>query len=60
MKADLQVIAAALESYHVDCNLYPPWMVKGAEINPTSKRLYPLTTPVAYIHLGSGERSFSG
>lgn len=49
VKADLQTIATALEAYHVDRNLYPPWMVKGVEINPTSKRLNPLTTPVAYI-----------
>jgi prepilin-type N-terminal cleavage/methylation domain-containing protein len=49
VKADLQTIATALEAYHVDGNRYPPWMASGADINPTSKRLHPLSTPVAYI-----------
>lgn len=49
VKAELQTISTALEAYHVDHNLYPPWLISGVDINPTSKRLCPLTTPVAYI-----------
>jgi len=50
VKADLRTCALALESYHVDHNHYPPWMDgMNVEINPVSRRLVPLTTPVAYI-----------
>ena len=48
-KAELRTIAGALETYHVDNHQYPPWMINGVEVNPTSKRLFPLSTPVAYI-----------
>ena len=48
-KAELKTIAGALEAYHVDNHIYPPWMIQGVDINPTSRRLFPLTTPVAYI-----------
>jgi prepilin-type N-terminal cleavage/methylation domain-containing protein len=48
-KAEMRAIATALESYHVDHNLYPAWMDKGEEINPVSRRLVPLTTPIAYM-----------
>jgi len=48
-KAELNILGGALEAYHVDNSQYPPWIVNGEEVNPTSKRLFPLSTPVAYI-----------
>ncbi len=46
---DLRAISLALESYHVDNSHYPPWLIGGMNIYPTSWRLLPLTTPVAYM-----------
>lgn len=48
-QADMRTIRMALEAYRADRNAYPPWMNNGAPINPVSKRLMPLTTPVAYM-----------
>ena len=49
VKSELRTLATALEAYHVDHKHYPPWMDHGVQINPTSRRLIPLTTPIAYI-----------
>jgi type II secretion system protein G len=46
---DLRTLATALESYHVDNQGYPMWQIDGTAINPTSWRLLPLTTPIAYM-----------
>jgi len=43
-QTDLRTIAVALETYHVDNNLYPP-----STLVPLFLRLIPLTTPIAYI-----------
>jgi len=48
-KAELKTLAGALEAYHVDNRQYPPWIVHGESLNPTSRRLFPLSTPVAFI-----------
>lgn len=49
-QAEMQTIATALESYHIDHGKYPPFInSSGQNINPVSRRLYPLTTPVSYI-----------
>ena len=56
-KADLRVIAEALESYHVDHGRYPPAAGVGPHhtsshfANPVSRRLIPLTTPRRIHHL---------
>jgi len=49
VKSDMRVLATALESYHTDNHSYPPWMIDGEGINPTSWRLLPLTTPISYM-----------
>lgn len=53
---DLRVLAGALEAYRVDLNKYPPAVGVGPAFNPfsdfaepVSARMYPLTTPIAYI-----------
>lgn len=43
-RADMRTIATALESYKIDYNHYPP-----SRFNPLARRLFPLTTPIAYI-----------
>ncbi|MGI6454361.1 MAG: type IV pilin protein [bacterium] len=49
-QAEMQTIATALETYHIDRNKYPPFIdSNGVNINPVSRRLIPLTTPVAYM-----------
>jgi len=49
-KAELRMIAVALEAYRVDNNSYPPWTERGGtRIHPCSWRFAWLTTPVAYI-----------
>ncbi len=54
-KADMRVIAGALETYYVDQNAYLPF-VRGSKgplidrvIVPMSVRLSPLTSPISYI-----------
>ncbi len=43
-------IGLALEAYHLDQNLYPPTnFPDGNWKYPISTRMYPLTTPVAYM-----------
>jgi prepilin-type N-terminal cleavage/methylation domain-containing protein len=54
-KNDMRVIAGALEAYHVDNNEYISFISGGPGslfsrvIVPMTKRLSPLTTPIAYI-----------
>ncbi|MBD3266925.1 prepilin-type N-terminal cleavage/methylation domain-containing protein [bacterium] len=49
-QSEMQSIVTALESYRVDNNMYPPWLNEsGAQKNPLPTRLYPLTTPIAYM-----------
>jgi type II secretion system protein G len=49
-EAEMQTIATALESYHIDRGKYPPFIdTNGVNINPVNRRLIPLTTPVSYI-----------
>lgn len=51
--ADMRTIEVALETYHVDCNTYPPWtqnlVVGHDDRHPNQIRYYRLTTPVAYM-----------
>src|SRR5512141_331580 len=50
-KAEMRTIATGLESYYVDNNDYPWWyfdFIPSYNI-PVSRRLNPLTTPIAYI-----------
>jgi type II secretion system protein G len=49
VQSDFRTVGLALEAYHVDNDAYPNWMVNGYAVNPTSRRLIPLTTPVAYM-----------
>ena len=55
VKADFATITTALESYYVDYNAYPPSFDDNKFIGqlptevPVSGRLYPLTTPTAYL-----------
>lgn len=49
VKSELRTVATALEAYHVDFGHYPPWLCGGEHINPTTRRLIPLTTPIAYM-----------
>ncbi len=50
VEADFRSVATALESYHLDHNFYPVWQTfAGGSIWPVSRRLIPLTTPVAYM-----------
>jgi type II secretion system protein G len=49
-RAEMRTLATGLESYYVDENMYPAFYWSGVGvINPNSKRLQPLTTPVSYI-----------
>ncbi len=54
VKSGLRTVATALEAYHVDYKHYPPWLSHGMSINPTSRRLIPLTTPRAFVPLTRG------
>ena len=51
--ADMRSMATALEGYFVDYNAYPRGRAVGSgvhdNITPLSKRLYPLTSPIAYM-----------
>ncbi len=47
--SDMRTIALALEAYNVDNRHYPNWTIYGSGINPTSRRLLPLTTPIGYM-----------
>ena len=49
VQAELRTINTAIESYYVDFNCYPLWIRNGERINPTSRRLIPLTTPISYM-----------
>lgn len=49
VKSELRTLGLALEAYHVDYNHYPFWIIHGVRVNPTSRRLIPLTTPIAYM-----------
>jgi len=50
VRADMRSIAVALESYRVDQPAYPPYFLSPTiRVQPTSARLRPLTTPIAYI-----------
>jgi len=50
VKADMRSINTALESYRIDQPAYPPYFLSPAiRLQPTSRRLQPLTTPVAYM-----------
>jgi len=57
-QAEMRTLATALEVYYVDRNSYPHWMIDGLQINPTSARLVPLTTPVAYLSSIPGRDPF--
>jgi prepilin-type N-terminal cleavage/methylation domain-containing protein len=46
VKADVRTISAALESYHVDCNAYPPAAVNDEQIAEPLDRL---TSPRMYL-----------
>jgi prepilin-type N-terminal cleavage/methylation domain-containing protein len=49
-KAEMQSISTALESYYIDNNAYPRyfcWNLRAT--TPTSIRLIPLSTPIAYM-----------
>ncbi len=49
-QSEMQSIVTALESYRVDKGIYPPWINEnGSSRNPLDRRLYPLTTPIAYM-----------
>ena len=49
-QADMQSIVTALEEYRIDHNLYPLWLnPDGSQKNPLDRRLFPLTTPIAYM-----------
>ncbi|MBD3266372.1 prepilin-type N-terminal cleavage/methylation domain-containing protein [bacterium] len=49
-ESDLRNVGLALESYRLDNNLYPQWTYpSGQNKTPVSIRLYPLTTPIAYM-----------
>ena len=49
-QADMRTIETGLALYQVDNNVYPSWRDGAcANINPVSRRLRPLTTPVQYI-----------
>lgn len=55
VKNDMRVVASSLEMYHVDNNAYLPFVGAGTGpiynlvVVPMSRRLSPLTTPVAYM-----------
>ena len=49
VQAELNTIKTALESYSVDFGCYPLWIKNEITINPTSRRLIPLTTPISYM-----------
>lgn len=54
-KSDMRVIASGLELYYTDCNHYISFVHGGTGplvdrvVVPMSKRLSPLTTPIAYL-----------
>ncbi len=49
-ESEIRSIDVALESYRLDQNIYPPTNHEdGSWKYPISTRLFPLTTPVAYI-----------
>ena len=49
-QSELRTLGTALEAYHVDNNEYPVWLDGNfLEINPTSRRLASLTSPVSYV-----------
>lgn len=49
-ESEMRSIVTALESYRLDNNIYPPWtLADGTQKNPLPTRLYPLTTPIAYL-----------
>ena len=54
VKNDLRVVTLALESYRTDFNQYPSARgilanVNDPFVNPVSRRLQPLTTPISYM-----------
>jgi type II secretion system protein G len=50
VRAEMRMLATALEAYRIDENAYPPYLVPpGTRLQPTSRRLRPLTTPIAYV-----------
>jgi type II secretion system protein G len=59
VQSELRTIAGALEAYHADFGHYPHWLDhSGNDINPTSRRLFPLTTPIAYMTSVPGKDPF--
>lgn len=49
-ESEQRSIELALETYHLDHNLYPPTNdMAGNWVIPISRRMHPLTTPVAYM-----------
>ncbi len=58
VKSELRTLAGALEAYHADFAHYPHWLDHGIEVNPTSRRLIPLTTPIAYMTSVPGKDPF--
>lgn len=50
VKAEMRMLAVALEAYRLNEPAYPPYFVSPTiRLQPTSRRLRPLTTPIAYI-----------
>ena len=51
--ADMRSMSTAIEAYYVDNNAYPRGRAAGTEVTtnyvPLSRRVVPLTTPVAYM-----------
>jgi type II secretion system protein G len=50
VRAEMRSLGVALEAYRLDQPAYPPYFLSPSiRVQPTSARLRPLTTPVAYI-----------
>jgi prepilin-type N-terminal cleavage/methylation domain-containing protein len=49
VKAEMRSLAVALEAYRCDQPAYPPYFLSPSiRVQPTSRRLCPLTTPISY------------
>ena len=50
VKTEMRTLAVALEAYRLDQPAYPPYFLSSTmRLQPTSRRLSPLTTPIVYI-----------
>ena len=50
VRTEMRSLAVALEAYRTDQPAYPPYFLSPSiRVQPTSARLRPLTTPVAYV-----------